>query len=122
MKENPDYNDPVYSTRYGIYSPHCGLDKVHLSYGHDEYLYQVCKDHLPAEALYIIRHHSFYSCHTDGEYAWLLNENDTKMMKWVKVFNQYDLYSKAEEVPDVILLKPYYTDLINDFFPDRIKW
>lgn len=123
LKENPDYNDPVYSTRYGIYSPHIGLDQVHLSYGHDEYFYQVCKDHgLPEEALYILRYHSFYSCHTDGEYAWLLNKKDTDMMKWVKIFNQYDLYSKAEAVPDVQALKPFYIDLINEFFPQQINW
>ncbi|KAG2210307.1 hypothetical protein INT47_003292 [Mucor saturninus] len=123
LQENPDNDHPVYSTRYGIYSPHCGLDNVHLSYGHDEYFYQVCKNHgLPAEALYILRYHSFYACHTDGEYAWLLNEKDTDMMPWVKTFNQYDLYSKAEAVPDVEALKPFYLDLIHEFFPQQIKW
>ena len=30
-----------YQTQYSIYEPHCGLDKVHLSFGHDEYIYQV---------------------------------------------------------------------------------
>lgn len=33
---NPDFNDPVYSTEYGVYSPHCGLENVMLSWGHDE--------------------------------------------------------------------------------------
>ena len=33
---NPDYYDPVYSTKYGIYKPNCGLDNVMLSWGHDE--------------------------------------------------------------------------------------
>ncbi|KAF1799119.1 inositol oxygenase [Mucor lusitanicus] len=122
LKENPDYHHPVYSTKYGIYSPHCGLDNVHLSYGHDEYFYHVVKDYLPVEAAYIIRHHSFYSCHTEGQYSWLLNEHDVAMMKWVKVFNQYDLYSKAEAEPNVNQLKPYYMELIQEFFPDKIKW
>lgn len=122
LEKNPDYHHPIYSTKYGIYSPHCGLDQVHLSYGHDEYFYQVCKPYLPVEALYIIRHHSFYACHTDGEYGWLLNAHDIEMLKWVKLFNQYDLYSKAEEVPDVIALKPYYKELIEEFFPGKIKW
>ncbi|CEP15451.1 hypothetical protein [Parasitella parasitica] len=122
LEENPDYNHPVYATKYGIYSPHCGLDNVHLSYGHDEYLYHVVKDYLPTEAAYIIRHHSFYSCHTEGEYSWLLNEHDVEMMNWVKVFNQYDLYSKAEEEPNVEQLKPFYLQLIDEFFPKKIKW
>lgn len=30
---NPDLKHPVYSTKYGIYEPNCGLDKVHFSFG-----------------------------------------------------------------------------------------
>lgn len=93
-----------------------------MSFGHDEYLYHVCKDYLPKEALYIIRFHSFYAWHTSGEYTWFMNDEDHQMMKWVKQFNQYDLYSKAEETPDVEQLKPYYLALINEFFPKTIKW
>ena len=33
---NPDSKDPVYATEYGVYSPHCGLENVMLSWGHDE--------------------------------------------------------------------------------------
>jgi len=33
---NPDSHDPIYSTESGIYQPHCGLDNVMLSWGHDE--------------------------------------------------------------------------------------
>ena len=36
FQNNPDYYDPVYSTKFGIYTPHCGLDNVMLSWGHDE--------------------------------------------------------------------------------------
>jgi inositol oxygenase len=38
FKDNPDLCDQRYSTAYGIYSPHCGLDNVMLSWGHDEYM------------------------------------------------------------------------------------
>ncbi|KAI8372766.1 inositol oxygenase [Radiomyces spectabilis] len=119
---NPDYGHKVYSTQFGIYTPHCGLQNVHLSYGHDEYLYQVCKDYLPQEALYIIRYHSFYSCHQEGEYTWLMDDQDLQMMKWVKIFNQYDLYSKDEIEPDVNALKPFYQKLISEYFPAEICW
>ena len=30
------------------------------------------------------------------------------MLKWVRAFNRYDLYSKGEERPDVEALRPYY--------------
>ncbi|KAI9305426.1 inositol oxygenase [Cunninghamella echinulata] len=122
FKENPDTLNPLYSTKYGIYEPNCGLNNVTMSFGHDEYLYHVCKDYLPREALYIIRFHSFYSWHTEGEYTWFMNDEDHEMLKWVKEFNQYDLYSKAEEIPNIDQVMAYYKELISEFFPEKIKW
>ena len=40
---NPDYTNPKYNTQYGVYSPNCGLRNVHMSWGHDEYIYQMVK-------------------------------------------------------------------------------
>jgi inositol oxygenase len=120
--ENPDSAVPEYQTRLGIYSENCGLDNVHLSWGHDEYLYQVVKDHLPAEGLAMIRYHSFYAAHRAGEYGYLMNEHDRTMMDWVRKFNPYDLYSKGHDRPDVKALTPYYQDLIAEYFPHPIAW
>ncbi len=39
--DNTDSSNPKYSTEYGIYEPNCGLDNVVMSWGHDEYMYQV---------------------------------------------------------------------------------
>jgi inositol oxygenase len=36
FEANPDSKDAVYSTECGIYEPHCGLENVMLSWGHDE--------------------------------------------------------------------------------------
>jgi hypothetical protein len=36
FENNPDFHDAVYSTEYGVYKPHCGLENVMLSWGHDE--------------------------------------------------------------------------------------
>jgi inositol oxygenase len=44
------------------------------------------------------------------------------MFEWVKKFNPYDLYSKAHTKPDLKELKPYYTDLINKYFPEKIAF
>src|SRR5438034_5155928 len=52
---NADHNQPRYQSQVGIYGEGCGLDKVNMSWGHDEYLYHVVKDYLPKEALYMIR-------------------------------------------------------------------
>lgn len=79
----------LYSTKYGIYKPKCGLDNVLMSWGHDEYLYQVLKHNkttLPDEGLYMIRYHSFYPWHQSGDYTSFENEKDVEMKEWVKLF------------------------------------
>lgn len=122
FKENPDYNDERYNTKYGVYEPNCGLRNVHMSWGHDEYIYQMMKDHLPEEGLYMLRYHSFYAWHREGAYDHLLDDHDRAMLKWVKLFNPYDLYTKSPEKPNWDELKQYYTDLINKFLPKTLKF
>ncbi|PHN04030.1 inositol oxygenase family protein [Flavilitoribacter nigricans] len=119
---NPDYNNPLYQTTYGIYDEHCGLDNVLMSWGHDEYIYHVMKDYLPEEGLYMLRYHSFYAQHREGAYDHLMNEHDHELFKWVKIFNKYDLYTKSPVRPDVKKLRPYYEDLAAKYLPDTIKF
>jgi inositol oxygenase len=40
---NPDSYDPKLRTELGIYEPNCGLDNAILSWGHDQYIYEICK-------------------------------------------------------------------------------
>ena len=122
FSENADSRRPELQTRVGVYSENCGLDNVHLSWGHDEYLYHVVKDHLPQEALYMIRYHSFYPAHREGEYDYLMTDQDREMFKWVRAFNPYDLYTKSHERPDVKKLKPFYDELISEYFPASLRW
>jgi len=119
---NPDAQVARYQTEYGIYTPNCGMENVHLSWGHDEYLFHVTKRYLPEEAQYMIRYHSFYSGHRENAYDHLFNDRDRQMFSWVRAFNPYDLYSKSASRPDVGALKPYYTDLIAEFFPEEMDW
>ncbi|TDL25296.1 DUF706-domain-containing protein [Rickenella mellea] len=121
---NPDFYDPVYSTKYGIYKPNCGLDNVMLSWGHDEYLFNVlkCQSSLPDEGLAMIRYHSFYPWHRENAYCHLANEKDEKILAAVRAFNPYDLYSKSDEPCDAVKLRPYYESLIAKFFPPVINW
>jgi inositol oxygenase len=119
---NPDAGNPKYQTPCGIYEEGCGLDRVHLSWGHDEYLYQVVKDRLPEPALYMIRYHSFYAAHREGAYGQLMNDHDREMFAWVRAFNPYDLYSKSPMPPDLDALRPYYDDLLAEFFPKPLTW
>jgi len=122
FSENPDAENPEYQTPCGVYQPHCGLDHVHLSWGHDEYLYHVAKPYLPDEALAMIRYHSFYAAHREGAYDHLMNERDHQLFEAVREFNPYDLYSKSAARPDVEGLKPYYHELIAEYFPPVVRW
>lgn len=122
FKANPDYTNERYNTKLGVYQENCGLRNVHMSWGHDEYLYHIMKDYLPEEGLYMIRYHSFYAQHREHAYDHLMDKHDHAMFKWVDKFNPYDLYTKAPVKPNVKELRPYYEDLAAKYLPDTLRF
>ena len=96
---------------------------MHLSWGHDEYVYHVVKDYLPQEALYMMRYHSFYPWHKEGEYTHLTDETDRAMLKWVRAFNRYDLLLEGGATPEGgradAVLRGYFVD---EFLPEPLNW
>ena len=123
FEANPDTKDPLLSTELGIYEEGCGMDNVLISWGHDEYIYQVMRDSkLPEEGLAMLRYHSFYPWHKEGAYTQFMDASDETKLYWVKEFNGYDLYSKSDGIPDVQELKPYYQGLIEKYLPAKIQW
>jgi inositol oxygenase len=104
-----------------------------MSWGHDEYLYEVVRQYLcscskesahllPEEALAIFRYHSFYAAHTHGAYPHLMTAHDRAMLEWVRAFSQFDLYSKSDAEPDIPALLPVYERLVNTYFPTPLRW
>lgn len=120
--QNPDHHDPRYNTKYGVYQPNCGLRHVHLSWGHDEYIYRVVQQYLPEPGLYMLRYHSFYAWHREEQYDHLCDDHDRAMLPWVRKFNPYDLYSKCPVVPDWGKLRPYYEDLVAKYLPTELAF
>jgi len=123
--DNPDNKNPDYNSKFGIYKEGIGLDNVLFSWGHDEYLYQVCIRNgctLPPEGLFMIRFHSCYAIHQKGAYTHLMNDQDKANIKWLKAFQKFDLYSKLPEKPKVDELLPYYQKLMNKYFPAVVNW
>jgi inositol oxygenase len=120
--ENPDSRDSRYNSPLGIYEQNCGLRNVRMSWGHDEYLYHVMKNYLPEPALYMIRFHSFYAWHREGEYNWLCDDHDREMLPHVQAFNPYDLYSKSPVPPNWEDLRPYYAGLIEKYLPVELAF
>lgn len=119
---NEDIHNLRYQLPFGIYAPHCGFDRTHLSWGQDEYLYHVVKDYIPPQAAYIIRYRSFYAFHREGCYQHLMNDYDWEMLPWLQLFNQYELTAKKGETADTERPKLYYEALIEEFFPPVIDW
>ncbi|XP_015932981.1 inositol oxygenase 2-like [Arachis duranensis] len=125
FKENPDIKNPAYNTKDGIYTNGCGLENVMMSWGHDDYMYLVAKENgctLPSAGLFIIRYHSFYPLRKEGAYSRLMNDEDRENLKWLHIFNKYDLYSKSKVLVDVEKVKPYYQSLVEKYFPAKLKW
>jgi inositol oxygenase len=127
MTENPDYNHPVYSTENGIYEPGCGIENLFLSFGHDEYLFQVLRTNaghkLSKQYQNMIRFHSFYPWHTGGDYRQFMRPGDEMILQDVLHFNQFDLYSKEDT--DFVLtdeIREYYENLLTEFFPEPLQW
>ncbi len=117
--ENPNMADPRYNTELGMYEANCGLDNCLTAWGHDEYLYQVLKNHpennLPEAAMVMIRYHSFYPWYTGNSYEALLGPKDAQYKEWIKDFNQYDLYTKCTKTFDMEEIKAYYMPLIEKY-------
>jgi inositol oxygenase len=44
------------------------------------------------------------------------------MLHWVRQFNPYDLYTKNHAKPDTKALRPFYEDLIAEYFPAKLRW
>lgn len=51
-----------------------------------------------------------------------MNEEDIENLKWLKIFNKYDLYSKSKVRIDVETVRPYYLALIEKYFPKKLRW
>ncbi|CAI8619710.1 unnamed protein product [Vicia faba] len=125
FKDNPDVKNSAYNTKNGVYTEGCGLDNVMMSWGHDDYMCLVAEENgatLPKAGLFIIRYHSFYPLHKENAYTHLMNEQDFENLKWLHVFNKYDLYSKSKVLVDVEEVKPYYLSLIEKYFPAKLRW
>ena len=112
--------------KLGIYKKNCGLENLYLSYGHDEYLYQVLKFNINHKIsnkyLNIIRYHSFYPWHTGGDYKEFMIESDKIILKDVNNFNKYDLYSKEDNINITNETKFFYDKLLDKYFLGDLYW
>jgi inositol oxygenase len=126
FKGNPDLDHPVYSTKLGMYREHCGIENLLMTWSHDEYMYQVLRNHpqctLPEESLYAIRFHSFYPYHTNREYLHFASARDDDLLASINELNNVDLYSKVDVHPDVDQLQDYYQSLVDRYIPGVVRW
>ena len=124
LQDNKDFNK---YDKLGIYKENCGLDALHISFGHDEYLYQVLlqnkdKHWISEKSMNIIRYHSFYPWHTSGDYHEFMTDEDKKTLEDVIYFNQFDLYSKEDDTNISDEVKEYYNQILDEFFIKNLQW
>jgi inositol oxygenase len=104
------------------YPPGVGLQNVLLSFGHDEYLACVLErsgTRLPAEAVYIVRFHSFYPWHNRLGYAHLASDEDWRLLPLLKFFQRSDLYSKHDELDaDLERFRP----MLEEYLPNDLEF
>ena len=106
----------------------CGFEAMDFSFSHDEYFARVLERSedvaLPSEAVYIVRHHSFYPWHTPRNgirgYTRFASAKDWAMLPLLKAFQRADLYSKTEVVPTVDAIRDMYRALVDKYIPHGI--
>ena len=107
------------------------MKELEFAWGHDEYMYRMLAHNiardgsgcsLPDEALAMVRYHSCYPWHTQGEYARLQAPGDDKRKAAVLEFNSFDLYTKCERQIDVDEVWPHYQALIDRYLPGKLDW
>tara|TARA_B100000575_G_C23140064_1_gene663224 strand:- start:3433 stop:4251 length:819 start_codon:yes stop_codon:yes gene_type:complete len=124
--QNKDIENKDLNTKFGLYNENCGFNNL-LFWGHDEVMYISLiqsKHNLPEEALYVIKYHSFYAWHQNKGYDYLANQKDLDNLKYLKMFQKADLYSKSDDETDLFTIDKldeiYYTNLIKKYLPNGI--
>ena len=70
----------------------------------------------------MIRYHSFYPWHTEGEYTRFMIDSDENIKKDVLMFNIFDLYSKEDDININDDIKKYYDELLDEYFLNDLYW
>lgn len=128
LRNNPDAHEPWFTSETGIYDPGCGMAALHVSFGHDEYLYRVlahnrARHALPERYWDVVRFHSLYPWHTGGDYAQFMRDGDERILRDVRAFNRYDLYSKQDDPQEITPeTRAYYAGLLARYFPEPLAW
>jgi inositol oxygenase len=124
----PKY-ETITDTAFGNYPKHCGFDNVHMTWGHDEYVYEVARQgtDICYEGLYLLRYHSFYPWHTPQNgvmaYTELASDKDWQLLPLLKAFQKADLYSKSPSLPPLDILEAKYRKLMDKYIPKKkIAW
>ncbi|XP_050537220.1 inositol oxygenase-like [Daktulosphaira vitifoliae] len=125
LQDNPDANNVLYNTKPGMYENNIGLDKVLMSWSHDEYLYHVLMNHkqsnIPKEGLFAIRYHSCAPLHSYTDYDYLCTQEDLDMKYWIQQLNLCDKFDKHSEI-NIDDIQPYYETLVQKYVPENLEW
>ena len=113
------------SVELALYAAGCGVMNLEFAFGHDEYAYLWAlhnKVALPPEGLAMLRLHSCYPWHTGKAYRELMAPGDEALEAAVIDFNRFDLYTKADSLPDFDAVWPYWQGVVDEIAPGELDW
>lgn len=94
-----DRQESGFNSLSGMYSPHCGLENVKLSWTGPEYMRHVLKHNnvdLPDEAFSVLRLFLLYDWHTKNLYENLANDDDVDVRQFVISFDRLRRQARQE--------------------------
>ena len=81
---------------------------------------------IPRAGLDMVRYHSAYPVHAEGAYKHLLKPEDEERIERVRLFNNFDLYTKDgsnDLRTSIEELLPYYRGLLDKYgLGGKLKW
>ena len=81
---------------------------------------------IPRAGLDMVRYHSAYPVHAKGAYKHLLKPEDEERIERVRLFNNFDLYTKDgsnDLRTSIEELLPYYRGLLDKYeLGGKLKW
>eukprot|EP00891_Asterochloris_glomerata_P008150 jgi/Astpho2/8150/Aster-03082 len=112
---NPDRRRRLLNTDFGMYSEHCGLNAVLMSWSAAEYLYMLLvlnRVKLPPEALFVLRHQKFKALmDSRGAYWQLLSDRDVRMLPWLEAFQ---LIEEHPHLTNFVIEAPMHKQMLGE--------
>jgi inositol oxygenase len=129
---NPDWRNPRFAGKTGMYEEHVGLDDVLLSWSGPEYMYHMLRRNrgdnnaVPEEGIKMLRYFLLNDWHVHDAYSALANDDDDDLKPFVRAFDHLISSAKRSSVKDLSdheieeLWEEYYLPICQKYGVDNV--